>query len=77
MNQKKIKKIITFLHKKMGVAIGFLLPPMLVRNHDDIALIGKDLQLMFYIVAGFTSILLVLVLFCKLNLKNYTFLIQY
>lgn len=47
--------------------MGFLLPPMLVRNHDDINLIGKDLQLMFYIIAGFTSILVVLVLFCKLQ----------
>lgn len=49
----------------MGVALGFLLPPMLVQNHADIQLIGKDLQLMFYLVAGFTSVLVILVLLCK------------
>lgn len=57
----------------MGVAMGFLLPPMLVRNHDDLDLVGKDLQLMFYIIAGFTSILVVLVLFCKFKIDFFFF----
>ncbi|EAA11941.4 feline leukemia virus subgroup C receptor-related protein 2 [Anopheles arabiensis] len=48
---------------QLGIAVGFLVPPMLVENHDDINLIGDDLRLMFYIVAGFTSVLVVLVLF--------------
>ncbi|XP_053684189.1 feline leukemia virus subgroup C receptor-related protein 2 [Sabethes cyaneus] len=47
---------------QLGIAIGFLVPPMLVENHDDIDLIGSDLRLMFYIVAGFTSVLVILVL---------------
>lgn len=38
---------------------------MLVKNHDDLDLIGRDLQFMFYCVAGFTTILVVLVLFCE------------
>ncbi|XP_035785899.1 feline leukemia virus subgroup C receptor-related protein 2-like [Anopheles albimanus] len=48
---------------QLGIAVGFLVPPMLVENHDDISLIGDDLRLMFYIVAGFTTLLVVLVLF--------------
>uniref|UniRef100_A0A2M4BLW0 Choline/ethanolamine transporter FLVCR1 n=1 Tax=Anopheles marajoara TaxID=58244 RepID=A0A2M4BLW0_9DIPT len=48
---------------QLGIAVGFLVPPMLVENHDDISLIGDDLRLMFYIVAGFTTFLVVLVLF--------------
>uniref|UniRef100_A0A182FHK0 Major facilitator superfamily (MFS) profile domain-containing protein n=1 Tax=Anopheles albimanus TaxID=7167 RepID=A0A182FHK0_ANOAL len=49
--------------QNLGIAVGFLVPPMLVENHDDISLIGDDLRLMFYIVAGFTTLLVVLVLF--------------
>uniref|UniRef100_A0A182JIR1 Major facilitator superfamily (MFS) profile domain-containing protein n=1 Tax=Anopheles atroparvus TaxID=41427 RepID=A0A182JIR1_ANOAO len=48
---------------ELGIAVGFLLPPILVENHDDISLIGRDLRVMFYMVAGFTSVLVVLVLF--------------
>uniref|UniRef100_A0A2M3Z4T4 Choline/ethanolamine transporter FLVCR1 n=1 Tax=Anopheles braziliensis TaxID=58242 RepID=A0A2M3Z4T4_9DIPT len=48
---------------QLGIAVGFLVPPLLVENHDDISLIGDDLRLMFYIVAGFTTLLVVLVLF--------------
>lgn len=55
----------SLLFLQLGVALGFLLPPVLVANHDDLALVGRDLQLMFYIVAGLTTLLVVLVVFCK------------
>ncbi|KAL7735411.1 hypothetical protein ACLKA6_019530 [Drosophila palustris] len=45
---------------QLGVAIGFVLPPMLVPNSESLETVGKDLQMMFYLVAGLTSILLVL-----------------
>ncbi|XP_058465771.1 heme transporter FLVCR2 [Malaya genurostris] len=47
---------------QLGIAVGFLLPPMLVENHEDLDLVGDDLKLMFYLVAGFTSVLVMLVL---------------
>ncbi|KAM3960862.1 LOW QUALITY PROTEIN: histamine transporter [Aphomia sociella] len=47
---------------QLGVAIGFALPPILVRAQGTIEEIGADFQLMFYIVAGFTSVLFVLIL---------------
>lgn len=51
---------------QLGIAIGFIMPPMLVKNHDgDKNLVGEDLQFMFYLVAGFTTVLLVLILICK------------
>ncbi|XP_015592597.1 feline leukemia virus subgroup C receptor-related protein 2 isoform X7 [Cephus cinctus] len=51
-----------FLDKFLGVAIGFLFPPMLVKSSTDNAIIGGGLQVMFYIVAALTSIILVLIL---------------
>lgn len=39
---------------------------MLVLNHSDIELIGNDLKFMFYLVAGISTVLVILVIFCKL-----------
>ncbi|XP_032527225.2 heme transporter FLVCR2 isoform X2 [Danaus plexippus] len=51
---------------QLGVALGFLLPPMLVRSTGTPEEIGADLQIMFYLVAGATSVLFVfIVLFFK------------
>lgn len=50
---------------QLGVALGFVLPPLLVGNHADLDMVGSDLQLMFYLIAGFTTILVLLVLFRK------------
>ncbi|XP_021923884.1 uncharacterized MFS-type transporter C09D4.1 isoform X2 [Zootermopsis nevadensis] len=46
---------------QLGIAIGFLLPPMMVKNHDNLDDIAHDLSLMYYSVAGFTTALLVLI----------------
>lgn len=54
-----------FCYFQLGIAIGFVLPSMLVANHDDINLIGEDLKFMFYLIAGITTILLLLVVLCK------------
>ncbi|XP_050680486.1 uncharacterized MFS-type transporter C09D4.1 isoform X2 [Leptidea sinapis] len=51
---------------QLGVALGFLLPPMIVRAQGTTDEIRSDLQLMFYLIAGLTSVLFVLiVLFFK------------
>ncbi|XP_026319564.1 uncharacterized MFS-type transporter C09D4.1 [Hyposmocoma kahamanoa] len=51
---------------QLGVALGFVLPPMLVGANGTIQEIATDLQRMFYIVAGLTSVIFVLiVLFFK------------
>lgn len=60
---------------QLGVAIGFVLPPILVANSDDLDAIGYDLQWMFNYVAGLTSILLVLIILCKFcNTLSTTFI---
>ena len=65
-----------FSSQKLGIAIGFLLPSIMVKNNDDISQIGNDLQLMFYSVAGFTTILAVLICLCKkINLFYFIFCI--
>ncbi|XP_037827907.1 feline leukemia virus subgroup C receptor-related protein 2 [Lucilia sericata] len=45
---------------QLGVALGFVLPPMLVANSDDPELVGHDLQWMFNYVAGITTVLVIL-----------------
>lgn len=47
---------------QLGIAIGFLFPPMLVPESKDPEVVGQGLRLMFYIVAGFTSVILALIL---------------
>jgi hypothetical protein len=49
---------------QLGVALGFLLPPMLVRN-GTLDEIGKDLSIMFYGTGAVTAGLLLLVILCK------------
>ncbi|XP_018047471.1 PREDICTED: uncharacterized MFS-type transporter C09D4.1 isoform X1 [Atta colombica] len=46
---------------QLGIAIGFLFPPMLVPNKDTYE-IERGLQRMFYIVAAITSVVLILIL---------------
>jgi hypothetical protein len=64
------------MYVQLGVAIGFLLPTMLVKKHDNLDDIGQDLSVMYYSVAGFTTVLLILIVLCKYNkvttLTNYT-----
>ncbi|CAK9808379.1 Uncharacterized MFS-type transporter C09D4.1 [Anthophora plagiata] len=47
---------------QLGIAIGFLFPPMLVQNSKDRDISGRELQVMFYIVAAFTTVILLLIL---------------
>ncbi|KAF7397637.1 hypothetical protein HZH68_008859 [Vespula germanica] len=47
---------------QLGIAIGFLFPPILVPNSDDLAVVARGFQIMFYIVAAFTSLILVVIL---------------
>ncbi|KAJ8736685.1 hypothetical protein PYW08_007341 [Mythimna loreyi] len=46
----------------LGVAVGFVLPPLLVRASGSIPEIAADLRLMFYLIAGFTTVLFVFIL---------------
>ncbi|XP_054277209.1 uncharacterized MFS-type transporter C09D4.1-like isoform X2 [Macrosteles quadrilineatus] len=48
---------------QLGVALGFVIPPMIVKNSEDLDVIGSGLSLLFYGVAILTSVLLVLILF--------------
>ncbi|XP_017494017.1 PREDICTED: feline leukemia virus subgroup C receptor-related protein 2-like, partial [Rhagoletis zephyria] len=47
---------------QLGIAVGFVLPPILVENSDDLDKIGSDLLFMFYCFAGFTTVLMVLMI---------------
>lgn len=48
---------------QVGVALGFLIPPAVVRNHDSIEDIGRDLKKLYYGTAIGPTIMLCLVLF--------------
>lgn len=44
------------------MAIGFLIPPVIVSNSPNLDDIGRDLNVMFYASAGVTSALFILTL---------------
>nr|CAD7195652.1 unnamed protein product [Timema douglasi] len=47
---------------QFGVALGFLVVPLIIKNHDTLLDIGSDLSFMFYTLAGITSIVFIIVL---------------
>ncbi|KAM7402949.1 hypothetical protein PAMA_003734 [Pampus argenteus] len=49
------------LGNQMGIAIGFLIPPILVPNVDDINELAFHIRIMFYISAGVATLIFVLV----------------
>lgn len=50
--------------------MGFVLPPIMVSNHEDLDLIGADLKLMYIILASISTILLIIIVFCELILSD-------
>jgi hypothetical protein len=50
---------------QLGMAAGFLLPPLFVKNHVSVEDIGSDLSLMFNCTAGTSTFVLILVLACE------------
>jgi len=48
---------------QLGVALGFLIPPMVVRMHANIDDIGADFSLLYYTLAGISTVLTIIVLF--------------
>ncbi|XP_042357308.1 feline leukemia virus subgroup C receptor-related protein 2 isoform X2 [Plectropomus leopardus] len=49
------------LGNQMGIAIGFLLPPILVPNVDDMDELAHHIRVMFYISAGVATFIFILV----------------
>ena len=49
----------------MGIAIGFLVPPILVPNVDDMDDLAYHISIMFYITAGMATVIFILVVFSK------------
>nr|XP_061798233.1 heme transporter FLVCR2-like [Nerophis lumbriciformis] len=47
---------------QMGIAIGFLIPPILVPNVDDVEELAHHIKIMFYISAGVASVIFILVI---------------
>nr|CAD7409594.1 unnamed protein product [Timema cristinae] len=56
---------------QLGIAVGFVLPTLLVFDHVSVDDIGSDIAVMFYGIAGFTTLLLVLIVICNLSKANY------
>uniref|UniRef100_A0A8C9V0Q3 FLVCR choline and putative heme transporter 2 n=1 Tax=Scleropages formosus TaxID=113540 RepID=A0A8C9V0Q3_SCLFO len=48
---------------QLGIAIGFLVPPILVPNVDNLDELAHHISIMFYITAGVATILFILVIF--------------
>lgn len=54
-----------FVFFQLGIAMGFLLPPMLVPNVDNMDELAHHIRVMFYITAGVATFLFLLVVFGK------------
>ncbi len=50
---------------QLGIAIGFLIPPILVPNVDDMNELAQHISIMFYITAAVASLIFLLVVFGK------------
>lgn len=50
---------------QLGVSLGFLLGPIIVKNHDSLDDIGKDLSHLCWIVAIVSTGVFIMVLVCK------------
>ncbi|XP_051942327.1 feline leukemia virus subgroup C receptor-related protein 2 isoform X2 [Hippocampus zosterae] len=53
---------IAVVGNQMGIAIGFLIPPILVPNVDDVEELAHHIKIMFYISAGVATIIFILVI---------------
>nr|XP_040055087.1 feline leukemia virus subgroup C receptor-related protein 2 isoform X2 [Gasterosteus aculeatus aculeatus] len=47
---------------QLGIAVGFLLPPILVPNVDDVEELASHIRIMFYISAGVATFIFILVI---------------
>lgn len=47
---------------QLGIAIGFLVPPVLVPNSDNKDKLAYDIGIMFYLIAGIATLLFILVI---------------
>lgn len=52
---------------QLGIAIGFLVPPILVPNVEDVDELAHHIRIMFYITAGVATLLFILVVFGKIK----------
>lgn len=50
---------------QLGIALGFLLPPLMVHNSDNLRDISSSLSRMFYGFAIFSTVIFILIFFCK------------
>lgn len=66
LKEKNLLNFFFFVYFQLGIAVGFLLPAKLVKNHDELPLIRQDLLFMFYLIAGLTTTLLITIFICKL-----------
>lgn len=50
---------------QLGTAAGFLVPPVVVKNHEDVRKIGDDLSILTYGTGIFASVVAFAVVICK------------
>ncbi|KAJ8356362.1 hypothetical protein SKAU_G00191560 [Synaphobranchus kaupii] len=62
-NQDQVQSSDLGLHcsQKLGVAIGFLIPPIMVPNVEDMDVLAQHIRIMFYMTAGVATLLFILV----------------
>ncbi|XP_051156565.1 feline leukemia virus subgroup C receptor-related protein 2-like [Leptopilina boulardi] len=46
----------------LGIAIGFYIPPIVIKNHENLDKIGEEIQLLNYIYAGITTVMAIIII---------------
>lgn len=64
------KWFLFFSSFQLGIALGFLLPPLMVHNSDNLRDISSSLSRMFYGFAIFSTVIFILIFFCKYAVDN-------
>ena len=54
-----------WIGSQVGIALGFLIPPIAVSNHDQIQDIGHDLFTLYYGMAISASTMLTFIVLCR------------
>lgn len=69
----ELGQLLTFFSSdfQLGIAIGFLIPPILVPNVDDLDKLAYHISTMFYITAGVATFLFILVVIGKTSVIIY------
>lgn len=59
----------------LGSALGFLLPPVIIKDHENVDDIGSDMNIFAWVIAVSSTLLALIVFFCEYYYNLYFFIL--